>query len=43
MSKADLVFVGVIALRREAIGEPHLGLRPINCFGTILPRVGAIT
>src|SRR5215470_11091789 len=30
VGKADLVFVGVIALRRKTIGEPHLGLRPVE-------------
>jgi hypothetical protein len=29
MGKADLVFVGVVALCRETIGEPHVGLRPV--------------
>src|SRR5262249_57806067 len=29
MGKTDLVFIGVIALRGEAIGEPHLGLHAI--------------
>ena len=30
MGKADLVFFGVITLRGETIGDPHLGLRPVE-------------
>src|SRR5262249_19263528 len=30
MGKADLVLFGVIALRGETIGDPHLGLRPVE-------------